>query len=92
MMVISMTIQDAFAARVIDAFAASYSYSATITDNTTNPPITIPNPQTKAQFAKAKIGEYIKSVVVAYERPEGERRVTEVAHDLEIFRELAYLA
>ena len=31
-------------------------------------------------------------VVVAYERPEGERRVTEVAHDLEIFRELAYLA
>ena len=32
------------------------------------------------------------SIIVAYERPEGERRVTEVAHDLEIFRELAYLA
>ena len=32
------------------------------------------------------------SVVVAYERPKGERHVTEVAHDLEIFRELAYLA
>ena len=31
------------------------------------------------------------SVTVEYERPDGERSVTEVAHDLEIFRELAYL-
>lgn len=32
------------------------------------------------------------SLAVEYERPDGERRVTEVAHDLEIFRELVYLA
>jgi hypothetical protein len=32
------------------------------------------------------------SVTVEYERPDGERAVTQVAHDLEIFRELAYLA
>ena len=31
------------------------------------------------------------SVAVEYERPQGERAVTRVAHDLEIFRELAYL-
>ena len=31
------------------------------------------------------------SVAVEYERPHGERAVTNVAHDLEIFRELAYL-
>jgi hypothetical protein len=32
------------------------------------------------------------TVAVEYERPDELRRVTEVAHDLEIFRELAYLA
>jgi len=32
------------------------------------------------------------SVAVEYERPDGPRCVTQVAHDLEIFRELAYLA
>ena len=32
------------------------------------------------------------TIAVEYERPDGPRRVTEVAHDLEIFRELAYLA
>ena len=31
-------------------------------------------------------------VAVEYERPGGPRRATQVAHDLEIFRELAYLA
>ena len=32
------------------------------------------------------------TVAVEYERPEGPRRVTQVAHDLDVFRELAYLA
>jgi hypothetical protein len=32
------------------------------------------------------------TVVVAYERPDGERRETKVTHDLELFRELAHLA
>ena len=41
-------------------------------------------------FARAKATRV--NVAVEYERPDGARRVTEVAHDLEIFRELAYLA
>jgi hypothetical protein len=32
------------------------------------------------------------TIAVQYERPDGPRKVTEVAHDFEIFRELAYLA
>jgi hypothetical protein len=32
------------------------------------------------------------SIDVQYERPDGPRSVTHVVHDLEIFRELAYLA
>ena len=32
------------------------------------------------------------TIAVEYERPDETRRVTQVAHDLEIFRELAYLA
>jgi hypothetical protein len=32
------------------------------------------------------------TIAIEYERPDGPRRVTEVAHNLEIFRELAYLA
>jgi len=32
------------------------------------------------------------TIAVEYERPDGPRRVTQVAHDFEIFRELAYLA
>jgi hypothetical protein len=32
------------------------------------------------------------TVAVTYERAEGERRTTQLTHDLEIFRELAYLA
>jgi hypothetical protein len=32
------------------------------------------------------------TVVVEYERPDGARQITEVTHDFEIFRELAYLA
>jgi len=31
------------------------------------------------------------SIAVEYERPGGKRRVTKVAHDLEVFRELAYV-
>jgi len=32
------------------------------------------------------------TVSVGYERSDEERRTTQVTHDLEIFRELAYLA
>jgi hypothetical protein len=32
------------------------------------------------------------TVVVGYERPDGERRETTLTHDLDVFRELAFLA
>jgi hypothetical protein len=32
------------------------------------------------------------TVVVGYERPDGDRRETKVTHDLDVFRELAFLA
>jgi hypothetical protein len=45
--------------RIQDAFAASYAYQATINGQ--------PNPESKAQFTKRKIAEYVKDVVRAYE-------------------------
>jgi hypothetical protein len=41
-------------------------------------------------FARAVAGRV--AVSVEYERPGGERRTTRVVHDLEVFRELAFLA
>lgn len=57
---IAITIPDAQVARVQDAFAGAYGYSATLPDGS-------PNPQTRAQFAKAKVIEYVVSVVKGYE-------------------------
>ncbi len=44
-------------ARLIDAFATAYGYSAFLADGVTA------NPQTKADFAVDKIVEYIQNVV-----------------------------
>jgi hypothetical protein len=55
-----ITIPDAQVTRVNDAFAAVYGYQATLPNGD-------PNPQTKAQFAKARTIDYIKDVVKSYE-------------------------
>lgn len=52
---LSITIPDAVAARVNNAFADAYGYQATINGQ--------PNPQTKAQFAKARVIDFIRAVV-----------------------------
>lgn len=57
---IVINIPDTVVGRVLDAFAATYRYAATLPDGS-------PNPQTKAQFAKQRVLAYVKEVVVACE-------------------------
>jgi hypothetical protein len=52
--------------RIQEAFAASYGYQATLPDPA-DPTKAITNPETKAQFTKRKIAEYVKEVTRAYE-------------------------
>jgi hypothetical protein len=56
MTIISINIPDAITPRVINAFARKYGYRQTLEDGTANP-------ITKAQFAKAKLIEFIKQSV-----------------------------
>ena len=49
---------------VIAAFCDVYHYQDMISDGGPDG-VLVPNPQTKAQFAKAKMGEYIREVYVA---------------------------
>lgn len=64
MATIQIDIPDASLARVRDAVAAAYGYSATIpnVDGTTSP-----NPQTKTQFVKQVIANLVKNIVKNYE-------------------------
>lgn len=57
---ITITIPDAAIPRINDAFAAEFSYRATLPDGT-------PNPQTKGQFTKERVIAYIKAIVTHYE-------------------------
>ena len=63
-MTITFTIPDDKINRIRDAFCTEFSYQDTITnqDGTTSP-----NPQTKLQFTKAQIVDYIKQVTRNYE-------------------------
>lgn len=56
MTTITITIPDNITPRVINGFAKRYNYSPTLENGD-------PNPETKAQFAKRKIIEYIKQSV-----------------------------
>jgi len=53
---ITITIPDAILPRVINGFARRYNYSPILEDGSSNP-------ETKAQFAKRKLIEFIKSAV-----------------------------
>ena len=66
---VSLTLSAGAATEINDAFAALYSYQANIqsVDGEGNP-ITIPNPETKTQFAKRKLIEFIKERVITYRR------------------------
>lgn len=63
---IQITIPDAVASRVTNGLAGQYNYQATIpAPNPLNPPV--PNPETKAQFAKRMVAKFIKDSVKAFE-------------------------
>lgn len=69
---ITLTIPDSEAARVLDGFAAYHRYEATVDNPDYDPKAegsspTIPNPETKIQFAKKMIIEFIKGSVAAEE-------------------------
>ena len=83
---IIVTIPDAQVARVRNAFAIAYNYQATIPDPA-NPGSTIPNPESKTQFAQRKVREYVKEVVKSVEAPtagEVARKAAATAVDNEI--------
>jgi hypothetical protein len=61
MAVISFTIPDAVVNRVLDAFAKRNNYSPFMVDGKT------PNPETKGQFMKRVMGDYVKATVIAQE-------------------------
>jgi hypothetical protein len=56
---ISITIPDNQIQRIIDAVSAYYLYQATIGG--------VSNPETKAQFTKRMVVEYLKGIVLASE-------------------------
>lgn len=61
--------------RIQDAFASAYGWTATVSDGNGG---TIPNPETKAQFMRRKVKEYVTDVVKGQER-EAARRTAESA-------------
>jgi hypothetical protein len=61
---ITLQYPDAQAQRIVEAFSNTYGWQAQITNpdgTTTN------NPETKAQFTKRQIGNFIKQTVMAWE-------------------------
>lgn len=61
MATITITIPDNMIDRVVDAVCARGRYSAFLTDGVT------PNPQTKAQFAKAQVVMFLRHSTIEYE-------------------------
>lgn len=62
---LSYTLSDAQGAEAIDAFCARYGYTSMVPDPNVQGG-TIPNPETRAQFAKRQVAEWMKSEVLKY--------------------------
>lgn len=71
-MIITFTIPDAQATRVINGIAENENYQASIFDANRNK---IPNPETKQQFAKRILIEMIKIMVRNGEKKEAEKNL-----------------
>lgn len=52
--------------RIANAFAIAYGYQDQVPDPA-NPGAMIPNPETKAQFTKKKVADFIRNTVIAVE-------------------------
>lgn len=74
-MVITLTIPDAVATRVIDALCLRGGYSVAVLQNG----VLVPNPLTRAQFARQTLVEFIKDSVKALEGETALRNAKAVA-------------
>jgi hypothetical protein len=64
---LSLTVPDEVATEVLADFVHYHGYTDTISAPTEeNPEATIPNPQTKIAFAKAKLALFIKESIKSY--------------------------
>ena len=76
-MIITIEIPDEQIDRVADSFASVYGYQNKIPDpNITDGIVYIDNPQTKRQFAKQQIIEFIKRTVLSNELNEARKLIT----------------
>lgn len=71
---ITIQIPDALLPRVINGLSTFYGYQAEVINTEGQ---TIPNPQTKAQFAKKQLIEHIKHCVKTVETDEAVRQARE---------------
>lgn len=79
MTTVSIDIPNAVTARVMDAFCAAHGYQATVPDPANSDGPYIPNPQTKPQYVKAHIANYIKQTVAVYEAQQAAAQATATA-------------
>lgn len=75
---ITIDYPDAVGPRITNAFAGQLDYASKVDDGNGN---LITNPETKAQFTKRMIQEYIMSVVTAYESNEAAQTARKTAQD-----------
>lgn len=76
MATITLTYPDGEKDRILNSFCAQHNYQETILDAEGQ---NILNPQTKAQFFKAKVAEFVKQSVLAYEADQAETAAREIA-------------
>lgn len=62
-----ITIPNSILARVVDGFAGANNYSSTIPNPSGPLGSTLPNPESKVDFCKRKLLEFIKESVRSYE-------------------------
>ena len=67
MATISINIPDAIAQRALNGFCYNQGYEDKITVDVNGGPTVVVNPETKVQFLKRKLIEYIQSNVKQYE-------------------------
>jgi hypothetical protein len=80
---ITLTIPDEQAARVMNALCVRYGYQETIADPNGGDVLQyIPNPQTKAQFAREQIISFLKRITTDVELEEARKAVSVTSPDI----------
>ena len=81
---ITLTIPDTKAPRVVNAICANYGYQTDVPlvpANPDTPEATMPNPETKAQFTKKQVINFLKEHVIAYEANQASETARTTARD-----------